>query len=255
MTSEGRIAIVTGSSSGIGQAVAASLVDRGWSVVGVSRRRSVIAHANYQHLALDLADVDATQTTFERRIAPLVADGRWTRAALVNNAASPESLSGFERIDPRTFVRVLTVNTVVPTWLMGFIVRHCPRDTALRIVNVSSGAAVAAYPGLAAYSSSKAALRMAGMVAAAELDSPQRTTAFPRDTAILSYQPGAVDTPMQTAARAQDPVRFPWVEMFQSFQSRGLLVAPEAPAAEIVTFLESRSEPRIAERRLQPPMR
>jgi benzil reductase ((S)-benzoin forming) len=255
MTSQSRLAIVSGSSSGIGRSVAVSLVDDGWNVIGVSRRPGAIVHDRYQHIALDLADLDETTRTFDTRVAPLIARDTWARVGLVNNAASPELLGPFEQIDPRTFVRVLTVNTVAPVWLMGLVVRTCPRTAALRIVNVSSGAAVGVYPGLAAYSGSKAALRMAGMVAAAELDSPRRTTAFPPDTAILSYQPGAVDTPMQTEARSLDPARFPWVEMFHTFRSRGLLVPPETPAAEIVAFLQSNGEPRITERRLELPAR
>jgi len=246
-----RVAIVTGASSGIGLAVANDLLARGWTVAGVSRRRAPIAHERYEQIELDLSDVDAMAATIADRLGDRLASGRWTRVGLVNNAASADLLVPFESIDPRAFARVLTVNVVAPVWLMGFAVRQCPADAALRIVNVSSGAAVAAYPGLAAYSGSKAALRMAGMVAAAELDSAVRPTRGPRDTAILSYQPGAVDTPMQTAARSQTADRFPWVAMFEMFRSRGMLVAPEEPAAEMVAFLESEDAPRISEKRLE----
>jgi NAD(P)-dependent dehydrogenase (short-subunit alcohol dehydrogenase family) len=107
------------------------------------------------------------------------------------------------------------------------------------------------FPGLAAYSSSKAALRMAGMVLAAELDSPLRRQPAPGDAAILSYEPGAVDTPMQQFARSQDSPDFPWGQMFHDFAARGLLVSPDVPALEIVAFLEVDAQPRFAERRLQ----
>jgi NAD(P)-dependent dehydrogenase (short-subunit alcohol dehydrogenase family) len=142
------------------------------------------------------------------------------------------------------------VNVVAPMWLMGCVVRHAPVDAALRIVNVSSGAAVRAFPGLAAYSASKAALRMAGMVLAAELDSPLRTTRAPADTAILSYEPGIVDTEMQRSARTRPLDEYPWGQLFRDFAADGRLVSPEAPAADIVSFLESDAQPRFAERRL-----
>ena len=201
-----RIAIVTGTSSGVGAATARALVDRGWTVVGAARRAAAIDHPNYTHVTIDLADVRALPAAFERAVAPV--------------------------------------------WLMGFIARRASRDTVLRIVNVSTGAAVTAFPGLAAYASSKAALRMAGQVVAAELDSPVRQAPGPADTAILSYQPGTVDTPMQTSARSIDPAEFPWAQMFRDFHARGLLVDPSVPAAEIVAFLESDSAPRLTERRL-----
>lgn len=246
-----KFAIVSGTTSGIGAAVARLLLDRGWSVVGIARRASSLQQPRYRHIRLDLRDLKRVAATFESDVAAMITNGTWTRVALVNNAANPDLLTPLEQIDPAVMLDVFAVNAVAPVWLMGFVVRTAPRDAAVRLVNVSSGAAVAAFPGLAAYSSSKAALRMAGEVFAAELDSPQRASAAPPDTALLSYQPGAVDTPMQALARSQDPAVFPWVGMFRDFAERGVLVDAAAPAAEIVEFLESATRPRIAERRLR----
>jgi benzil reductase ((S)-benzoin forming) len=108
---------------------------------------------------------------------------------------------------------------------------------------------VSAYPGLGPYSASKAALRMAGMVLAAELGSPKRERPRP-DTAVLSYEPGAVDTEMQVYARSHRPDMFPWVDMFYAFVERKMLVPPAVPAAEIVEFLESDGHPAFSEARL-----
>jgi NAD(P)-dependent dehydrogenase (short-subunit alcohol dehydrogenase family) len=118
----------------------------------------------------------------------------------------------------------------------------------IRIVNVSSGAAVRAFPGLAAYCGSKAALRMAGMVLAAEMESPLRSSVTP-NVAILSYEPGVVDTEMQLATRSKSQEEFPWVETFRGFAAQGALVAPEIPAAEIVEFLEADGRTHFVERR------
>ena len=244
------IALVTGTSSGIGAAAARALVDRGWTVVGASRRPAAIDHPNYTHVTIDLADVRALPAAIETAVAPKLAAGRWRRMGLVNNAARGDQLVPVEHLNPSDMLDMLALNAVAPVWLMGFMARHAPRDAVLRIVNVSTGAAVTAFPGLAAYGSSKAALRMAGQVFAAELDSPVRQAPGPADTAILSYQPGTVDTRMQTAARSIDPAQFPWSQIFHDFHARGLLVHPSAPATEIVAFLESDSAPRLSERRL-----
>src|SRR5205085_12294520 len=104
--------------------------------------------------------------------------------------------------------------------------------------NLSSGAAVRAIPGMAAFCSSKAALRMAGMVAAAEGDA---------DLAILSYGPGTVDTEMQLAARSAPPEAFPSAPMVRQLPAAGRLGAPELPAADIIEFLEADSIERFAE--------
>jgi len=189
-------------------------------------------------------------TSFNQELGPLLADEHWQRIGLVNNTASADLLTPVEQIDPGALLRLYAVNTAVPVWLMGFIVRRSPPRAAVRIVNVSSGAAVGVFPGLAAYGSSKAALRMAGMVLGAELASPLRRLPAPTDVAVLSYEPGTVDTPMQTLTRSQAPESFPSAQLFQDFAARGVLVQPEVPSAEMVAFLEAGPQPAFTERRL-----
>ena len=247
------IAIVTGTSSGIGAAVAGQLLQKGWQVVGIARRGSVLRDPNFRQLSADLSDVRAGTETIERDVAPLLDATSWGRIALVNNAAMAGDPRPMERLAPEDLLRLYALNVVMPTWLMGFIVRHARPEAALRIVNVSSAAAVLPLPGLAAYGGSKAALRMAGMILGQELDSPHRPTAAPPDSAVLSYEPGVVDTEMQTGARSHSPKDFPWVGMFVDFKRQGMLVRASVPAAEIVRFLESEQPPRFSEARLGEP--
>lgn len=251
-TNAGRFAIVTGTSTGIGEAVARQLVDSGWTVVGIARRASPVAHERYHHITFDLANIAGDASTLEERIAQRLEGHKWNRVGLVNNAAVPEGLMPVAHLDPTSLARVYVVNVVAPVWLMGLVVRLTHPDAALRIVNVSSGAAVSAFPGLAAYGSSKAALRMAGMSLAQEWDAASPREHVRRDAAIMSYEPGVVETDMQRYARSRPEQEFPWVGMFRDFAARGLLVPPTRPAAEIVAFLEANDQPRFAERRLRP---
>jgi NAD(P)-dependent dehydrogenase (short-subunit alcohol dehydrogenase family) len=89
-------------------------------------------------------------------------------------------------------------------------------------------------------------LRLASMTFAAEMTSPERPGGARHEVAVLSYQPGIVDTPMQVTARASGR---PWSRMFVDFHEQGRLVPPEAPAAEIAAFLESDRQEPFAERR------
>ena len=250
-SSDERLALVTGTSRGIGAAVASRLIERGWMVAGVARHAAAIEHARYRHVTFDLANTAALAATIERELGGLVADPRWHRVGLVNNAALAGELGPIEAIDPDALLRVSAVNWVAPAWLVGFAIRRTRPQTALRVVNVSSGSAVHAFAGLSAYCSTKAALRMTGMVAAEELQSPLRTTPASRDAAILSYEPGIVDTGMQTDARSRSLAANPWGVLFRDFAASGVLVPPDAPAAEIVAFLESDEQPHFAERRLR----
>jgi len=245
-----RIAIVTGTSSGIGLAVAKLLLEHGWNVLGVARHDPGLDHGSYTHLTLDLSDVRAVASAFEREAAPLVSAGGTRRVGLVNNAAVVGRLGTVDGTDPGEALGVYAVNVVAPIWLMGFVARHTPPDGALRILNVSSGAAERAIPGIGEYGGSKAALRLATFAAAADFGSEPLRRRMTSDVAVLSYSPGTVDTPMQVQARSASADTFPAAPMFKGFHENGQLVPAEAPAEEIVEFLESDDPPRVAERRL-----
>jgi benzil reductase ((S)-benzoin forming) len=245
-----KLALVTGTSSGIGLALSRMLLDAGWDVAGVSRRSAPIAHPRYQHACMDLADLSALAGELENRFASTVQDDSFARVALVNNAASPDLLAPVETFDPIALSAVYAVNVIAPVWCMGFVSRHCRHEAALRIVNVSSAAGVHAFPGMAAYGSAKAALRMAGAVLAAEWQSTVPHAPTRANASILSYEPGTVDTPMQEAARSRSPEEFPWVGMFAAMRAQGMLVSPDRPAKDIAEFLESDGQPAFAERRL-----
>lgn len=244
------MAFVTGTSSGIGTALAMELIERGWEVVGVSRRPAPFLHARYTHMTFDLADLDVAIEGIQAYFDDRLPDPRWQRIGLVNNAADGSSMGPIENLIPDELRQVYTINTVAPTWLMGYFVRRCQSRTTLRIVNVSSGAAVRPFPGLATYGGSKAALRMAGMCFAAELESPLRSGGPRGDVTILSYEPGTVDTAMQVRARSTSDQDFPWVGLFRTLHSQGALRSPKDPAIEIANYLERDGHDRFTERRL-----
>lgn len=245
-----RIAVVTGTSSGIGAAVAGQLLQKGWQVVGIARRVSVLKDDRFRQLSIDLRDVQEAPRTIEREIAPLLDGQPWQRVALVNNAAMAGDLRPLETLGATDLLDAFALNVVMPMWLMGFVIRHARPEAAVRIVNVSTGAAVHPFPGLGAYGASKAALRMAGMILGQELDSPPRDRPTVDNIAVVSYEPGVVDTEMQTGARTQSPNDFPWVGTFVEFKRQGMLVRASVPAAEIVQLLETEHLTAFSERRL-----
>jgi benzil reductase ((S)-benzoin forming) len=245
MSSNDRLAIVTGTSSGLGAAIAHALLARDWTVVGMSRRRPDLSSPGYRHIEIDLGDLPRLRQIAESELAPIVGEPKWSRIGLVNNAGAIGSMRALELADPLQVASVFAVNAVAPIFLTGFVVRTVPSTMPLRIVNVSTGAAVQAIPGIGDYSSSKAALRLASMTFAAELASSERPGGARADTAILSYAPGVVDTSMQESARADRP----WNRLFVDFHTQGRLVPADAPAREVVEFLSGDGEEPFVERR------
>jgi len=246
MFADTKLAIVTGTTSGIGRELAASLLDRGWSVVGLARRDTTIERDGYTHLRLDLADLDAVRELAERQLAPALRRDSLQRAALVNNAGLIGSLGWLHAAEPDQLARLFAVNAVAPTYLMGMAAAAAPATARLRIVNISSGAAHSAYPGLGDYGATKAALRLAGRTLAAELALSDRP---PHTAAVLSYEPGLVDTDMQRQAREAPPASFPAHDVFQGFADEGKLAAPQDVVGDIVQFLDSDPAEGFTERR------
>ena len=245
-SSNERLAIVTGTSSGLGAAIAQALLAQGWTVIGMSRRQPDFSAPGYRHIKIDLADLSRLREVANSELAPIVADAKWSRIGLVNNAGAIGAMRALEQADPLQVASVFAVNAVAPIFLTGFIIQTAPPATPLRIVNVSTGAAVQAIPGIGDYGASKAALRLASMTFAAELASSERPGGVRPDATILSYAPGVVDTAMQDAARAGDR---PWNKLFVDFHAQGKLVPADAPAREVVEFLSGDDDKPYVERR------
>jgi NAD(P)-dependent dehydrogenase (short-subunit alcohol dehydrogenase family) len=245
MSSNDLLAIVTGTSSGLGAAIARILLAQDWTVVGLSRRRPDLASPGYRHIEIDLGDLPRLREIPESELAPIVAAPKWRRIGLVNNAGAIGSMRALEQADPLQVASVFAVNLIAPIFLTGLVIRTAPPPSPLRIVNVSTGAAVQAIPGIGDYGSSKAALRLASMTFAAELASSERPGGARPHTSILSYAPGVVDTSMQESARTDRP----WNRLFVDFHAQGKLVPADAPAREVVEFLSGDGNEPFLERR------
>jgi len=238
-----QLAIITGTSSGIGAGLAQTLLNENWLVLGLARRETAFESPNYSHLMADLSDLQALEQQIIPAITRRIASEYFDRVALVNNAAAIGSLKPVGDFKASELTKIYAVNVLAPTLLMGAVAKLIPESTDLRILNLSTGAAHRGIPGLADYAGSKAALRLSGMTLAAEFEQAGRSKA-----AILSYEPGIVDTEMQVAARTPSP-NFPSQELFQAFYSNGSLQPVEAVMGDMLAFLQGSQGPPFSEKR------
>ena len=231
------LAIVTGTSRGLGTAVAGELLKRGWRVLGTSRGEApadLSAQTGFAHERCDLGDAVRVREVFDGVFARELAAGA-SRVALINNAAQLDMKHTGEQ-DLAELIQSLTVNAAVPTWLMGWALRNTPQSTPLTLINVSSGAAHGPYPGWSSYCQTKAALLMAGQVLEQELAEVPALQGRP--VAVVSYAPGVVATQMQARIRASKLESFPRRARFDDLHRDGDLVDASLPAREMADLAE-----------------
>src|SRR3954449_4198084 len=156
MEVSGRRVLITRASRGIGEALARRFATAGASVALVARSeeplKRLASETGGVAFPADLNDPGAVRDLIER----VEADGGPVDV-LVNNAGI--DLTGWlPATDPVELERLYQVNLVAPAVLCRQVIPGMLQRGRGHIVNLSSLAGVAAFPGLAAYSSSKAGL-------------------------------------------------------------------------------------------------
>ena len=240
------LCVITGTSSGIGAAVAGAMLGKGWQVVGISRRPSGIENGDFREYSLDLSNPQAAQEFFFFFFLAEVQPEKYDRVVLINNAGTLGWVGPHEKAEAQAMVRDFTLNTVMPMWLSGFFIRHCT-NSRLYIVNISSGAANRPVAGWSTYCSSKAGLKMAGQVVAQDMERYSHYKDRSGAVSIVSYSPGTVSTAMQAEIREHTTETFPRADYFVGLHESGELKSADLPAAEIAALLENSDLPAYTE--------
>ncbi len=219
----GKVAIVTGSSSGIGRAIAERLAQDGATVVvnyhtHAEKAREVVAGIQARGGAVAVIQADMSRVAEAQRLVQETVDQFHRLDILVNNAG---------RFIPRTLVEtteaefdaILALNAKGPFFAMQAAAKVL-RDGG-RIVNISSALTHLKFPGATAHLGSKAALEQYGKGLAQELAT--------RGITVNTVLPGFTDTGVLT----------------QKYRDMGLQSSPfkrlglPSDVADVVAFLVS----------------
>lgn len=200
---EGRLALVTGASRGIGAATAEALAAAGAHVILTARTSEALEEVEDRiHQAggnATIAPLDLTESDSIARLAVAIS-GRWDALdVMVLNAATLGSLTPVAAIDGKEFNRVLTLNVLANQALIAGFDPLLRQSAAGRLLAVTSsvGAHPRAYWG--AYGASKAALETLVLSYAEEV-----RNLSPVKVAIVD--PGATATTMRARAfPGEDP--------------------------------------------------
>lgn len=162
------VVLVTGASSGIGEATARAASNAGARVILLARRKDRIDGVaaelgNALAVACDVTRADQVQQAVK------TATEHFGRIDVLVNNAGQGLHAALEDIGIDDFRELLDLNLVAPLAMMQAVIPLMRQQGAGSIVNVSSGATLAIYPGSAAYTSSKSGLNMLSSVARLEL--------------------------------------------------------------------------------------
>ena len=225
------LAIVTGGSRGLGEALVHVCEAREWSTFELSR-----SGGGMNHMPADLADLDASFAVLEQQFQTL-ARASWQRVVFFNNAGVLTPIGPVRSLQDGQIARNLEVNLLSGIRLMSAFVRAFEHtDAELTLVNISSGASSKGYAGWSLYCAAKAGLENFIRALAAE----QAGAAKPM--ICLNIEPGVVDTDMQAEIRETGADRFPEVARFIELKKSGKLRSPKAVARAILDILDGNPE-------------
>jgi len=207
---EGRLAVVTGASRGIGRAMALELARAGAHIIAVARTTGALE---------ELDDLIRRETGEGATLVPLdVTDGpgvdrlgaaifeRWKKLdILFANAGVLGPLSPLGHIDPKDFEKVLAVNVTANWRFIRSLDPLLRQSDAGRVVFVTSGAATKCRAYWGPYSVSKAAVECLARTYAHECEKTA--------VRVNIINPGPIRTAMRAAAfPGEDPETLPTPE-------------------------------------------
>ena len=195
-----KVAIVTGSSSGIGAATALELSRRGWRiVVNYSKSADAAREVAAQCGEAIAVQADVGRDAECRRLAQAALE-KWGRVdALVNNAGATKFVphAKLDELSDDDFLRIYRVN-VVAAFQMTRACAPALKETRGAVVNVSSLASFLGTGSSIAYAASKGALNTLTLSLARVLAPEVRVNAV---------LPGVVDTPWMHAGYGDERFR------------------------------------------------
>ncbi len=193
---EGRIALVTGASRGIGRASAIALAKAGAHVILVARTVTGLeetddeiqkAGGSATLVPLNLRDFDAID-----RLGASIYE-RWGKLdALLGNAGVLGQLTPLAHLEPKTFQEVMEVNVTANWRLIRSLDPLLRQSDAGRVLFVTSGAARKHIPFWGAYAMSKSALEILALTYAVECE--------PTNIKVNLLNPGPMRTLMRKKA-------------------------------------------------------
>ena len=175
-----KTALITGTSSGLGECLALTLLKSGWKVIGLSRRKNkqLICFDNFSQIQLDISDKNKV-------VDSLSSLGKID--CVINNAASFK-LDTFENTSFDEIENIISTNVLGSMFVTRASLDLLNEDS--KIIFINSVAGLYEFEGQSVYCASKHALTAFSSILSKELKEKKIKT--------VSIHPGGIDTPLWT---------------------------------------------------------
>jgi len=225
-----RVCLITGVSSGIGLAIAKSLITKSYIVYGISRTPSAETELlSQQYPAFSHHSIDVSKTDQLQPLLRYIWTTHKSLNLLVHSAGIPHG-GLLALTKPEDFSYIFQVNYFAPIFLSQHASRYMSKSRLPQIIFISSSSAFRFDPGTLAYASSKAAINYATKQLSFEFS--------PLSIRVNCIAPGVTDTPMlrQMSPRAIE---------CQLNSSASSSICQPSHISSIVEFLDSESSVHI----------
>lgn len=235
-----RLAIITGTSRGLGFNLAHEFLQAGYTVIGIARNNS-IKHKHFHFLKLNLANAGDCSKRLDQFLSKKKILLKNDSVVLVNNAATILPVNYFHKVKKDEIEQSYFLNLQAPMLLSHFVINQfLAKSNHLTICNISSGAALRPLENWSLYCTMKSGLKMFTDCLNVDYSSSGKLKAF-------SFYPGVMDTKMQETIRRQPAKNFKNLKTFKDLKEKKILLDPQFVSRAILNLIINPENIRVTE--------